>query len=121
MLEPHRDRITWDAPIHSWADVEALPFAPQCLNVKPSRFGTLERLLEFYERCEEQGIALYGGGQFELGVGRGQIQILASLFSADGPNDVAPGGYNATSRGRPRDEPARAAARALRLPARRSG
>ena len=88
MLEPHRDRITWDAPIHSWADVEALPFAPKCLNVKPSRFGTLERLLEFYERCEAEGIELYGGGQFELSVGRGQIQILAALFSADGPNDV---------------------------------
>ena len=29
MLEPYRDRITWDAPIHSWADVEALPFEPQ--------------------------------------------------------------------------------------------
>jgi hypothetical protein len=39
---------------------------------------------------------MYGGGQFELGVGRGQIQVLASLFYADGPNDVAPGGYNET-------------------------
>jgi hypothetical protein len=94
VLEPHRDRITWDAPIHSWADVEALPFQPVCLNVKPSRFGTLERLLEFYERCEADGIALYGGGQFELGPGRGQNQILAALFSAEGPNDVAPTGYN---------------------------
>jgi L-alanine-DL-glutamate epimerase-like enolase superfamily enzyme len=94
VLRPHRDRITWDAPIHSWADVEALPFAPRCLNVKPSRFGSLERLLDFYDRCAEQGISLYGGGQFELGPGRGQIQLLASLFSADGPNDVAPGGYN---------------------------
>jgi hypothetical protein len=94
VLAPHRDRLTWDAPIHSWADVEALPFAPRCLNVKPSRFGSVERLLEFYDRCAEGGIALYGGGQFELGVGRGQIQLLAALFSADGPNDVAPGGYN---------------------------
>jgi hypothetical protein len=94
ILRPHRDRVTWDAPIHSWADVEALPFPPRCLNVKPSRFGSLERLLEFYDRCDERGIALYGGGQFELGPGRGQIQLLASLFSAEGPNDVAPGGYN---------------------------
>ena len=37
---------------------------------------------------------MYGGGQFELGVGRGQIQYLASLFHPDTPNDVAPGGYN---------------------------
>ena len=95
VLEPHRGRITWDAPIHSWADVEALPFPPKCLNCKPSRFGKLERLLEFYERCAEHGIALYGGGQFELGVGRGHIQVLASLFHPDASNDVAPGGYNA--------------------------
>src|SRR6266850_1712298 len=40
-------------------------------------------------------IALYGGGQFELGPGRQQIQLLASLFHPDGPNDVAPSGYNA--------------------------
>ena len=96
-LEPHRGRITWDAPIHSWSDVEALPFAPRCLNSKPSRFGSLERLFEFYDRCAKEGIALYGGGQFELGVGRGQIQLLAALFHPDGPNDVAPGGYNASS------------------------
>jgi hypothetical protein len=97
VLEPHRARITWDAPIHSWGDVEALPFAPRCLNSKPSRFGSLERLLEFYDRCAEHGIALYGGGQFELGVGRGQIQLLAALFHPDAPNDVAPGGYNASA------------------------
>lgn len=94
VLEPHRARITWDAPIHSWADVEALPFAPRCLNSKPSRFGSLARLFEFYERCEEHAIALYGGGQFELGVGRAQIQLLAAVFHPEGPNDVAPGGYN---------------------------
>ena len=37
---------------------------------------------------------MYGGGQFELGVGRGQIQHLASLFHPDTPNDTAPGGFN---------------------------
>ena len=37
---------------------------------------------------------MYGGGQFELGVGRGQIQYLASIFHPDTPNDVAPSGYN---------------------------
>jgi len=94
VLERHRHRITWDAPIHSWGDVETLPFPPRCLNCKPSRFGTVERLLEFYDRCAEHGIALYGGGQFELGPGRGQIQLLASLFHPDAPNDVAPGAFN---------------------------
>jgi hypothetical protein len=94
VLEPHRQRLTWDAPIHSVADVEALPFPPLTLNSKPSRFGTVRRLVDFYDYCAERGISLYGGGQFELGPGRGQIQLLASLFHPDGPNDVAPAVYN---------------------------
>jgi hypothetical protein len=96
-LEPYRDRITWDAAIHEWSDVEALPFRPRCLNSKPSRFGSVKRLFDFYDACAREGIALYGGGQFELGPGRDQIQLLASLFHADAPNDVAPGGFNAAS------------------------
>lgn len=96
VLGPHRGRITWDAAIHHWSDVEALPFEPRCVNSKPSRFGSVRRLFDFYDGCERAGIALYGGGQFELGVGRDQIQLLASLFHPDAPNDVAPGGFNAT-------------------------
>jgi hypothetical protein len=94
VLLPHRDRVTWDAPIHSVADAEALPFPPRCLNVKPSRFGTLRRLFEFYDWCEQLDVKLYGGGQFELGIGRTQIQELASLFHPDMPNDVAPSEFN---------------------------
>jgi hypothetical protein len=94
VLEPHRRRLTWDFPIDSVHDVEALPFRPECLNSKPSRFGSIRRLFDFYDYCAEHGIAVYGGGQFELGPGRGQIQHLASLFHADAPNDVAPKEYN---------------------------
>ena len=94
VLEQHAARLTWDAPVHSVDDVQTLPFEPRCLNVKPSRFGSLRRLLEFYDWCDEHGVALYGGGQFELGPGRGQAQLLASLFHPDGPNDVAPAAYN---------------------------
>jgi hypothetical protein len=93
-LEPHRDRLTWDLPIHEVADVEALEWTPRCLNSKPSRFGSVRRLFDFYDHCAANGIAVYGGGQFELGPGRGQIQHLASLFHADAPNDVAPKDYN---------------------------
>jgi hypothetical protein len=96
VLEPHRERITWDAAIHEWSDVEALPFRPKCLNSKPSRFGSVRRLFDFYDACEREGIALYGGGQYELGAGRDQIQLLASLFHPDAPNDVAPAGFNAS-------------------------
>ncbi len=49
VLDAHRDRITWDAAIHEWSDVEALPFAPRCLNCKPSRFGSVRRLFDFYD------------------------------------------------------------------------
>jgi hypothetical protein len=94
LLEPVRDRLTWDAPIHSIADIEALPWPPQMVNVKPSRIGGLRDLCETYDCCAERGIGAYGGGQWELGVGRGQIQVLASLFHPDTPNDTAPRGYN---------------------------
>ncbi|ARS90419.1 hypothetical protein [Natrarchaeobaculum aegyptiacum] len=89
-----RSRVSWDAPIHGLADVEALPWEPDWLNIKPSRFGSLESLLETLDYCEEHEIRLYGGGQFELGVGRGQLQVLAALCYPDGPNDIAPQAYN---------------------------
>ncbi len=94
VLAPHRDRFSWDAPIHSIADIEALPYPPRMVNVKPSRLGGLRNLLDTYDYCAERDIGNYGGGQFELGVGRGQNQYLASLFHADAPNDVAPTGFN---------------------------
>ena len=85
-------RLSWDAPIHSAADIEER--APRHVNIKPSRFGTVARLLDAIDYSEANGIAMYGGGQFELGVGREQIQALASLFYPDSANDVAPGAYN---------------------------
>jgi L-alanine-DL-glutamate epimerase-like enolase superfamily enzyme len=94
ILAEHHDRITWDAPIHSIADIEALPFAPRMVNIKPSRIGSLPDLCATYDYCAERGIGAYGGGQFELGPGRGQAQYLASLFHPDTPNDLAPAGYN---------------------------
>jgi len=94
MLADARDRLSWDLPIESLQDVHALPWEPRWLNVKPSRFGTVESLLGTITHCLENGVRMYGGGQFELGVGRGQIQVLASLFYSESPNDVAPGAYN---------------------------
>jgi hypothetical protein len=95
ILRPHRDRITWDFPIRTIADIEALPYPPRALNVKPSRIGTLHGLLELYDHCARCGIEMYGGGMGELGPGRTQIQLLASLFHPSAPNDVAPSVYNA--------------------------
>jgi hypothetical protein len=94
VLGPHRARITWDAPIHSVADIQVLSFRPRMLNFKPSRFGSVRSLCDAYDYCAKERINIYGGGQFELGPGRGQIQYLASLFHPDTPNDVAPRAYN---------------------------
>jgi L-alanine-DL-glutamate epimerase-like enolase superfamily enzyme len=94
VLRGEHDRITWDAPIHSIDDIEALPFPPRMVNLKPSRIGGLKKLCDTYDYCAEHDIGAYGGGQFELGPGRGQAQYLASLFHPDTPNDLAPVGYN---------------------------
>jgi hypothetical protein len=94
------DRLSFDAPVHSLDDLDGLPLEPHWLNIKPSRFGTLRGLLVTIEACEERGIKMYGGGQYELGPGRLQIQRLASVFYPEGPNDVAPSAYN---EGEPRE------------------
>jgi len=94
VLSAHHDRITWDAPIHGVEDIRRLPFPPRMVNIKPSRLGGLRPLLEAYDYCAVEGIGCYGGGQFELGPGRGQNQYLASMFHPDTPNDIAPSGYN---------------------------
>jgi hypothetical protein len=94
LLEANADRLSWDAPVHGVDDLRNRPFEPKWCNIKPSRFGTVRSLLETIEYCDDRGIEMYGGGQFELCVGRGHVQLLASLFYPDGPNDVAPRSYN---------------------------
>jgi L-alanine-DL-glutamate epimerase-like enolase superfamily enzyme len=100
LLERHRERITWDEPIHSVGDIEALPWRPRMLNLKPARFGSVRALFDIYDYCAAHGIGAYGGGMFEQGPGRGQLQYLASLFHPDAPNDLAPAGYNLQSASR---------------------
>ena len=120
VLRGEEGRFSFDAPIHSWADVEAITarvaaerpggggvgggaFVLRYLNIKPSRFGSFSALLECVGRAQAAGMVLYGGGQFELGVGRDQIQAIASLYYPDGPNDVAPRDFHGAARsGTPR-------------------
>lgn len=94
ILADHTDRVSWDVPITDLESLEDLPFPPRWINIKPSRFGSLESLLETITYCREHDITMYGGGQFELGIGRSQLHALASVFYPDAPNDVAPAGYN---------------------------
>ncbi len=95
LVEPHAGRVSYDAPVHTVADLDAVPVAARTFNVKPSRVGRLRDLFALYAACEDRGLAMYGGGMGELGVARGQIQLLAAMFSPDGPNDIAPPGFNA--------------------------
>jgi hypothetical protein len=88
------ERVSYDAPIRSAEDIGATPLAARVVNVKPSRIGSLRALFEVYARCARERRPMYGGGMGELGVGRGQIELLAALFHADAPNDVAPSAYN---------------------------
>jgi L-alanine-DL-glutamate epimerase-like enolase superfamily enzyme len=88
------DRVSYDSPIRSARDIGATPLAARVVNVKPSRIGSVRELLEVYARCAREGRPLYGGGMGELGVGRGQIELLAAIFHPDAPNDVAPSAYN---------------------------
>ena len=93
-LGDHVERVSYDAPIRSAEDIGATPLPARVVNVKPSRIGSLRALFEVYARCARERRPMYGGGMGELGVGRGQIELLAALFHADAPNDVAPSAYN---------------------------
>lgn len=91
-------RLAWDYPITKPTDVPGLAestatfsdLRPAAINIKPSRFGTLERVLETIALCDREGIPCYAGGQFELGIGRTHVQAIASLCFPDAPNDCAP-------------------------------
>ena len=98
-------RLTWDYPVTAATDVPGLDGStaafsrerPAAINVKPSRFGTIDGMLETIELCDAAGIPCYAGGQFELGVGRTQVQSIASLCFPDGPNDCAPALFHAAT------------------------
>ncbi len=94
LFEGHTERVTWDYPIRSVETIEELPWEPSWLNIKPSRFGSVRSLFDTIDYCERNDVRTFGGGQFELDVGRQHLHAIASLFYPDAPNDVAPKGYN---------------------------
>ena len=94
LLTPIAERVSYDAPITSVESIGATPIEARIVNVKPSRVGRLRELSRLYAHCESAGIQMYNGGMGELGVGRGQAQLLAALFHPGAPNDIAPSDYN---------------------------
>ena len=93
-LGDHLERVSYDSPIRSPEDIGATPLPARVVNVKPSRIGSLRPLFAIYARCARERRPMYGGGMGELGVARGQIELLAAIFHPDAPNDVAPSAYN---------------------------
>ena len=94
MLEPHRDRVTWDAVIHSVADIEALRWPPRTVNVKPSRFGSVERLFAAYDYCAATGSAPTAAASSSSASVATRSSCSPRSSTPDTPNDVAPGGFN---------------------------
>lgn len=94
IFEEEEHRVTWDEPITSVGSIKSLPFEPEKINIKPSRFGSVRKLLDAIEYCINHDIRMYGGGQFELGRGREHIHAIASIFYPESGNDIAPRNYN---------------------------
>ena len=42
IFEDVEKQVTWDHPVTGVDSIEELPYEPQWLNIKPSRFGTVE-------------------------------------------------------------------------------
>jgi hypothetical protein len=82
-------RVSFDAPVTRVEDITT-----EIVNIKPSRIGHLRSLFAIYAHGEAEGLLMYGGGMGELGPARRQIQLLASMFHPDTPNDVAPPPFN---------------------------
>lgn len=94
VIEGNEERLAWDFPIFDPEDVESQPWEPAYVNIKPARIGSVESLFDVIEHCEDNDITIYGGGSFELSVGRKHLHAIASLFYPDAPNDVAPPTYH---------------------------
>jgi len=98
ILDPVHERVTWDAPIHSIADIVAMPWSPprDGSTSSPRAFsGPIRHLFAAYDYCEERRIGAYGGGQTELGPGpRAESSTWPRSSIPTPPTTSAPGGYN---------------------------
>ncbi|MEO0653000.1 MAG: hypothetical protein AAFZ65_20160, partial [Planctomycetota bacterium] len=67
------------------------------VNLKPGRLGSWAALLDAVRRSEGRGAEVRFGGEFELGPGLRQLQLLAALLAPRAPNDVAPAALHTDS------------------------
>jgi hypothetical protein len=85
-----RDRVALDGYVLAAVDLDDPEIPPAAVNVKAPRVGGWMEALRCLEECRRRGLHAYIGGMFEVGSGRLQARVLASLFTADAWNDVAP-------------------------------
>jgi L-alanine-DL-glutamate epimerase-like enolase superfamily enzyme len=83
-------RVALDGYVQTAADLAPPPVTPGAVNIKAARMGGPLEALRALELCAREGWWAYVGGMFEVGPGRPQAQVIASLFTADAWNDVAP-------------------------------
>ena len=92
-LDPHGDwrrRVSLDGYVFAAVDLDDPEVPPAAVNVKAPRVGGWLEALRCLEICRRRGWHAYMGGMFEADVGRAQARVLASLFTADAWNDLAP-------------------------------
>ena len=83
-------QLSFDAPLTATSELAMLPARPAFVNLKPARMGGVLEAIACAERCAAEGIGVYVGGMFEVGIGRAQLRALAAVLSPEGPNDIAP-------------------------------
>lgn len=98
-------RFARDRPVLSVADARRAVDEGALINVKAPRMGSVLTALEALAVAPAGGA--YFGGMFELGPGRVQARLLASLYTPEAPNDLAPIPRHASSA--PRRSPVRVA------------
>ncbi len=84
--------ICLDESIESCEDARKAIELGACkiINIKPSRVGGLLESKKIHDLCQKNGIPVWCGGIFELGIGRVQNIALASLPNFTIPGDLSP-------------------------------
>ncbi|HEY7470873.1 MAG TPA: hypothetical protein VIE68_00860 [Gemmatimonadota bacterium] len=83
-------RVALDGYVLAAVDLDDPEIPPAAVNVKAPRVGGWLEALRCLETCHRRGWKAYMGGMFEVDVGRAQARVLASLFTAESWNDLAP-------------------------------
>lgn len=85
-----RHRVALDGYVLAAVDLDDPEIPPAAVNVKAPRVGGWLEALRCLEECQRRDLHAYIGGMFEVDVGRAQARVLASLYTADAWNDLAP-------------------------------